>query len=125
MEGLGGHKPGRPFRFAADWIEVVVEWVTEKAPRLPARSRWSCGALALLIRETQGVAVGPQDGRRRLRQGGLVYRRPRPVLGPTDEQREGKLAALRKVLADLPADETAVFPGRSRHACQPRSARCG
>ena len=39
----------------------------------------------------------------------MVYRRHRPVLGPTDEQREGKLAALRKVLADLPADDTAVF----------------
>ena len=42
-------------------------------------------------------------------EGGLVYRRPRPVLGPTDEQREAKLAALRRLLAGLPADETAVF----------------
>jgi putative transposase len=111
MEGLGGHKPGRPFRFAAGWVAVVVKWVTEKAPRDFGflRSRWSCGALALLIRETQGVAVGRETVRRWLRQGGLVYRRPRPVLGPTDEQREGKLAALRKVLADLPDDETAVF----------------
>src|SRR5918992_3152187 len=33
MEGLGGHKPGRPFRFTADWVAVVVEWVTEAVPR--------------------------------------------------------------------------------------------
>jgi putative transposase len=111
MEGLGGHKPGRPFRFAADWIEVVVEWVTEKVPRDFGflRSRWSCGALALLIRQAHGVAVGRETVRRWLRRGGLVYRRPRPVLGPTDEQRQAKLDALRKLLAALPEDETAVF----------------
>src|ERR1700736_5170940 len=33
VEGLGGHKPGRPFRLAPDWVKVVVEWVTTKAPR--------------------------------------------------------------------------------------------
>jgi putative transposase len=38
MEGLGGHKPGRPFRFAAGWVAVVVEWVTEKVPATSASS---------------------------------------------------------------------------------------
>jgi putative transposase len=111
MEGLGGHKPGRPFRFAVGWVEVVVEWVTEAVPRDFGflRSRWSCGALALLIRERHGVAVGRETVRRWLHDGGLVYRRPRPVLGPTDEQREAKLDALRRLLAGLPDDETAVF----------------
>jgi putative transposase len=33
VEGLAGHKPGRPFRFANAWIVTVVEWVTRKAPR--------------------------------------------------------------------------------------------
>jgi transposase len=112
MEGLGGHKPGRPFRLvAADRVAVVVEWVTEKAPRDFGflRSRWSCGTLALPIRDSKGVAVGRETVRRWLHEGGLVYRRPRPVLGPTDEQREAKPGALRRLLADLPADETAVF----------------
>jgi transposase len=111
LEGLGGPKPGRPFRFAADWIEVVVEWVTEAVPRDFGflRSRWSCGTLALLIRERHGAAIGRETVRRWLRGGGLVDRRPRPVLGPTDEQREAKLDALRRLLADLPGDETAVF----------------
>jgi putative transposase len=111
MEGLGGHKPGRHFRFTADWIAVVVEWVTETVPRDFGflRSRWSCGTLALLIRESKGVVVGRETIRRWLHNGGLVYRRPRPVLGPTDGQRELKLAALRKLLAELPDNETAVF----------------
>lgn len=111
VEGLAGHKPGRPFRLAAEWVAVVVEWVTEKAPRDFGflRSRWSCGALALLIRESHGVAVGRETVRRWLHEGGLVYRRPRPVLGPTDEQRQAKLSVLRRLLAGLPDDETAVF----------------
>src|ERR1700685_3806975 len=90
-------------RFAAGWVAVVVKWVTEKAPRDFGflRSRWSCGALALLILETQGVAVGRETVRRRLRQGGLVYRRPRPVLGPTDEQREGEVGGVRQVAGAL------------------------
>ena len=38
VEGLAGHKIGRPCRFAADWVRVVVAWVTTTAPttlRLP------------------------------------------------------------------------------------------
>ena len=106
-----GTSPADPFRFAADWVGLVVAWVTESVPRDFGflRSRWSCGAVALLIRESHGVSVGRETVRRWLRDGGLVYRRPRPVLGPTDEQREEKLAALRVVLAGLPDDETAVF----------------
>ena len=32
VAAVAGHKPGRPFRLAADWVRVVVEWVTTKAP---------------------------------------------------------------------------------------------
>jgi transposase len=111
MEGLGGHKPGRPFRFAAYWGAVVVGWVTEKAPRDFGflRSRWCCEAVALLMLTTHDVEVSRETVRRWLRQGGLVYRRPRPVVGPKDPDRQAKLDALRGLLAGLPADETAVF----------------
>src|SRR5262249_18565684 len=44
-----------------------------------------------------------------LHHAGLVWRRPRPVLRPRDEQRQAKLDALRQLLAGLPADEAAVF----------------
>ena len=109
--GLAGYKPGRPFRFAEGWIDVVVEWVTSKAPRDFGflRSRWCCEAVARLILRLHQVQVSRETVRRWLRRGGMVYRRPRPVLGPSDEQREAKLNALRGLLADLPDDETAVF----------------
>jgi len=111
VEGLSGHKTGRPFRFAAEWINVVVGWVKSQAPRDFGflRSRWCCEAIAFVMLRDHQVEVSRETVRRWLHRGGLVYRRPRPVLGPTDEQREAKLAVLRKLLAELPDDETAVF----------------
>ena len=111
VEGLAGHKPGRPFRFAAEWIAGVVEWVTQMAPRDFGflRSRWCCEAVAILMLELHQVEVSRETVRRWLHRGNLVYRRPRPVLKPTDPERQGKLNALRALLAGLPDDETAVF----------------
>jgi transposase len=109
--GLAGRKPGRPFRLAADWIAVAVGWVTTLTPRDFGflRSRWCCEAVALLMLELHHVEVSRETVRRWLHRGGLVYRRPRPVVGPTDAEREAKLDALRALLAGLPDDETAVF----------------
>ena len=111
VEGVAGHKPGRPFRFAASWVAVIVEWVTKKVPRDFGflRSRWCCEAVALLMLREHDVAVSRETVRRWLHRGNLVYRRPRPTLGPTDEERKAKLDKLRTLLAGLPADETAVF----------------
>lgn len=111
LEGLAGHKPGRPFRFTADWVQVVVGWVTGAAPRDFGflRSRWCCEAVAVLMFELHQVGVSRETVRRWLRRGNLVYRRPRPTLGPKDPDRQTKLDALRKLLAGLPDDETAVF----------------
>ncbi len=55
------------------------------------------------------VEVSRETVRRWLHRGGLVYRRPRPTLGPKDPERQARLDALRTLLAGLPADETAVF----------------
>src|SRR5262249_21266550 len=33
IEGLAGHKPGRPFRFGLGWAALVIHWVTTKVPR--------------------------------------------------------------------------------------------
>jgi putative transposase len=111
VEGVAGHKPGRPFRLATDWVAVVVEWVTTKAPRDFGflRSRWCCEAVAILMLELHHVEVGRETVRRWLHRGHLVYRRPRPVVGPKDPERQVKLDALRALLNGLPADETAVF----------------
>lgn len=111
VEGVAGHKPGRPFRLAADWVKVVVEWVTTRTPGDFGflRSRWCCEAVAILMLELHHVEVGRETVRRWLRRGDLVYRRPRPVVGPKDPERQVKLDALRTLLNGLPADETAVF----------------
>jgi putative transposase len=111
MEGLSGHQPGRPFRFAAEWLAIAVGWVKSRSPRDFGflRSRWCCEAVALLMLREHQLVVSRETVRRWLRRGGLVYRRPRPILGPTDEEREAKLDKLRELLAKLPEDETAVF----------------
>jgi transposase len=105
--------PGRrrPSRFAAWWIGLVFRWVTTLSPRDFGfwRSRWTCGTVVLLLREDYGVRVGRETVRRWLHQQGLVYRRPRPVLGPQDPQRSLKLRRIRALLRHLPPTEIAVF----------------
>ena len=53
--------------------------------------------------------VSRETIRRWLHRGEMVYRRPRPVLKPDEEERRAKLAELRQLLAELPDDQTAVF----------------
>jgi transposase len=109
--GLAGRKRGRPFRLGAGWVAVLVSWVTTRAPSDFGflRSRWSCAVLTLLLRERHGAAIGREAVRRMLHRGHLVYRRPRPVPPPNEEQRRVRLAGLRGLLEGLPADETAVW----------------
>jgi transposase len=111
VEGLAGRKRGRPVRFTAVWIRIAVAIVTRLSPHQfgSLRSRWTCGLVALALHRRFDVCVSRETVRRWLHRGDLVYRRPRPVLGPTDSQRQAKLAALRKLLAHLPADETVVW----------------
>jgi putative transposase len=111
LEAVAGHKPGRPFRLDPAYLAVVIYWVTQKLPTDFGflRSRWSCGVLALLLSSRHQLDVSPETVRRWLHRGQMVYRRPRPTVGPRDEEREAKLAALRKLLAELPPDETVVW----------------
>jgi len=93
------------------WAALVVRWVLELAPADFgfARSRWSCEAVAVVLAEDYHLEVSREAVRRRLRQAGLVWRRPRPTLRPKDPLREAKLDALRRLLRGLPDDEAAVF----------------
>ena len=111
VEAVAGHRPGRRARLDSSWLKLAVGWVTQEAPRDFGflRGRWCREAVAVLMRQLHQVEVGRETVRTWLREGGLVDRRPRPVLGPTDELREERLNAPRKVLADMPDDETAVF----------------
>jgi putative transposase len=106
-----GRPRGRRRSAAWVWAAVVVAWVLTRRPSQFgfAKSRWSCEAVAVVLREDHATKVSRETVRRWLRDAGLVWRRPRPVLRPKDSEREAKLAALRALLAGLPADETAVF----------------
>ncbi len=87
------------------------------------RSRWSCALLALLLREREGVAASRETVRRLLRRGNLVYRRPRPIPPPNEEERQARLSELRALLEGLPADETAVFQDEVEVHTNPKIGR--
>jgi putative transposase len=96
---------------ALGWSALVAYWVTELSPRDFGflRSRWCCGVVVLLLVESYELHGSAETVRRWLQREQLVWRRPRPVMGPTDPQREAKLQALRQLVATLPANEIAVF----------------
>ncbi|MFQ5705627.1 MAG: IS630 family transposase [Gemmatimonadales bacterium] len=111
IAALAGERRGRRSRFGLWLIPIVVSWVTRRSPRDFGflRSRWCCGVVVVLMVELYQVKVSPETVRRWLHRENLVWRRPRPVMGPRDPQREEKLRKLRRLPAHLPPDEIAVF----------------
>jgi transposase len=93
------------------WFALVIQWVTVQSPRDFGfyRSRWTCGTVVVLLEAYYGVRTSRETIRRRLHDENLVWRRPRPVLGPKDPQRAQRLREIRELLHKLPANETAVF----------------
>jgi putative transposase len=106
-----GPPPPTAARGGTWWSELVAEWVLKSTPRDFGffRSRWCCGVIVLVLLETYELQVSRETVRRWLHQEQMVWRRPRPVVGPCDPHREAKLQALRQLLATLPANEIAVF----------------
>lgn len=111
VDAVLGRPRGRRRSGVHIWASLVVRWVLTLSPTQFrfARSRWSCEAATVALREDYRVQVGRETVRLWLREAGLVWRRPRPSIRPKDPDRERKLAALRALLQGLPADETAVF----------------
>lgn len=111
VDAVLGTPRGRPAVFLVWWVAVVVHWVTENTPRDFGflRSRWSCATVVLLLWEQHQLSVSQETVRRWLHRQQLVWRRPRPALGPKDPQSAQKLRAIRRVLATLPDGETAIF----------------
>jgi putative transposase len=93
------------------WALIVLLWVKQQTPRTFGylRSRWCCATIALVLWDRHGVRVSRETVRRWLVNQNMVWRRPRPVLGPVDPHRKCKLRKIRALLRDLPEDETAVF----------------
>ena len=111
LAAVGGRRRQRASAWAAWWAAVVIQWVTRQVPTDFGfvRSRWTCATVVVLLREDHGVRVSRETVRRWLHQADLVWRRPRPVVGPKDPCRTSKLRHIRTVLRHLPPDETAVF----------------
>jgi putative transposase len=101
----------RPSGVREWWLALVLRWVTLECPTRFGfvRSRWTCETVVVLLREDYCVRVGRETIRRRLRAANLVWRRPRPVLGPQDPAYAAKLGELRTLLRSLLPDEMAVF----------------
>jgi putative transposase len=111
IDALLGQKRGRRSTFCSGWAAVVVRWVKTLTPRDfgYCRSRWCCATLLVVLWDVHRVKVSQETIRRWLHRQGMVWRRPRPVPGPTDAQRAWKLRKIRELLRDLPEDEAALF----------------
>jgi putative transposase len=113
QEGVASITGQRPRRSAVRewWLALVLRWVTLECPTRFGfvRSRWTCQTVVVLLREDYRVRVSRETVRRRLRAAKLVWRRPRPVVGPKDRAYAVKLGRIRALLRSLPADEVAVF----------------
>jgi hypothetical protein len=68
LAGTPARGPGRW------WVAMIVRWVITFAPRDFgfARSRWSCDAVAIMLREDHGVQASRETVRRRLGESDLV-----------------------------------------------------
>jgi transposase len=111
VAALTGQRRGRRPWLDPFWTALAVRWVTHFTPRDFGllRSRWCCRVVVVLLLDLHQVRVSEETIRRWLHRHELVWRRPRPVLGPTDPQRVAKLRAIRQLLGNLPTDEVAVF----------------
>ena len=111
VEALGGPARGRRPTLSLAWAATAVGWINHRWPADfgLVRSRWCCGTVVVLMLELHHVRVSVESVRRWLHQRGMVWRRPRPVLGRKDPLYRAKVAEIRRVLAAVPASEAVVF----------------
>jgi putative transposase len=123
-EGVAGIAGRRSWRAGVQawWVGLVLRWVLERSPTdfRFVRSRWTCAAVAVVLQEDYRVQVSRETVRRRLRAHDLVWRRPRPVLGPKDPAYAVKLGRIRALLRDLPDDHAAAFLDEMDVATNPK-----
>ena len=115
----------QPF-VVAYWLIVVVRWLLHKTPQDFGffRTRWSCALLALLLWEQERIRISAETVRRGMRQMEFVWRRPRPVVGLHDPDRDAKLRKIRRLIFSLPADETVVFQDEVDINLNPKIGAC-
>ena len=97
--GIENMSPAEP-----EWSKRVCAWVVGETPQDFAyfRTRWSCEILSGLLLEQESVVCSSETVRRWLHQFGFVWRRPRPIIGPTDPLYHEKMRKIPKLLRGLP-----------------------
>jgi transposase len=108
------------------WLVRIAQWLMTKTPQDFGyfRSRWSCDMLAEVLAWETGERICGETVRRGLRRMGFVWRRPRPIIGPTDSEYDAKLRRIQRLLARLPANETAVFQDEVDVHLNPKIGSC-
>lgn len=108
------------------WLKRISRWLTHRTPQDFGffRARWSCGLLAETLAWETGLRLSAETIRRGLKWLGWVWRRPRPVVGPTDPEYDAKVQQIRNLLAALPRDETALFQDEVDVNLNPKIGSC-
>ncbi len=122
-EALGSEAAERPIPW---WQVKVTQWASLHSPEEFGfhRTRWSCEMLALVLKEREGIERSAETVRRGMKRLGFVWRRPRPIVGPTDPDYETKVRRIRRFLRSLPPDETAVFQDEVDVHLNPKIGSC-
>lgn len=122
-EALGSEPAERPIPW---WHVQVTQWASLQTPAAFGfhRTRWSCEMLSWVLQEQAGIRRSPETVRRGMTRLGFVWRRPRPVVGPTDPDYATKVRRIRRFLRSLPADETAVFQDEVDVHLNPKMGSC-
>ena len=125
VPALLGEGPAEPGEVPL-WLARIGHWALTATPRDFGyfRSRWSCELLAEVLAWQTGERLSRETIRRGLRRLEFVWRRPRPVVGPADPDHDAKLAVIRRLLAELPEDETAVFQDEVDVHLNPKIGSC-
>jgi transposase len=108
------------------WLLRVVQWLTTKHPEDFGylRRRWTCGMLREVLAWETGQRISCEKVRRGLRRLQFVWRRPRPVIGLKDPEYPRKLRRIQRLLARLPASETALFQDEVDINLNPKIGAC-
>ena len=117
---------GKPTSPEADWFLAVQDWLRNAVPQDFGyfRQRWTCEMLAEVLAWEKGIHLSAETVRRRLHRAGFVWRRPRPVVGPTDPDYAEKKQRLSRLLAQMPEDETVVFEDEVDIHLNPKIGSC-
>jgi putative transposase len=109
-----------------EWLPTVKEWLMDATPQDFGyfRQRWTCAMLAEVLRWEKDIDVSAETVRRGLHRTGYVWRRPRPVVGPTDPEYAEKIQGLSELMATLPDDETVVFEDEVDIHLNPKIGSC-